>query len=108
MRLMRSNFTGPFNIGSDEMVTIDRLVDTVATIAAKSVRKRHVAGPTGVRGRRSDNRLIAQKLRWSPSKVLIDGLRPTYEWICMQVMRNARRQSTSVEVSAGACDTPPR
>ena len=88
LRLMRSNFAGPVNIGSDEMVTIDRLVDIVAGIAGKSVRKRHIEGPTGVRGRNSDNHLIREKLGWSPSTVLVDGLRPTYEWIRRQVMRN--------------------
>jgi GDP-D-mannose 3',5'-epimerase len=88
VRLMRSTFTGPVNIGSDEMVTIDQLVDLVAGIAGKSVRKRHIEGPTGVRGRTSDNHLIREKLKWSPSTVLIDGLRPTYEWIRAQVMRN--------------------
>jgi len=90
LRLMRSNFKGPVNIGSDEMVTIDRLVDIVAGIAGKSVRKRHIDGPTGVRGRKSDNCLIREKLGWSPSTALVDGLRPTYEWIRAQVMRNAR------------------
>src|SRR5262249_49906281 len=84
---MRSSFTGPVNIGSDEMVTISQLVDLVAGIAGKSIRKRHIEGPTGVRGRNSDNHLIREKLRWSPSTTLIDGLRPTYEWIRAQVIR---------------------
>jgi nucleoside-diphosphate-sugar epimerase len=90
LRLMRSKFTGPINIGSDEMVTIDQLVDIVAGLAGKTVRKRHVQGPTGVRGRNSDNRLIREKLNWSPSTVLVDGLRPTYAWISNQLMRNTR------------------
>ena len=68
------------------MVTIDQLVDLVAGIAGKSVRKRHIEGPTGVRGRNSDNHLIRAKLKWSPSTVLVDGLRPTYEWIRAQVI----------------------
>jgi GDP-D-mannose 3',5'-epimerase len=89
LRLMRSDFTGPVNIGSDEMVTIDQLVDTVAKIAGKTIHKRHIPGPTGVRGRNSDNRLISEKLHWSPSTILVDGLRPTYEWINGQVLRNA-------------------
>ena len=63
LRLTRSNFTGPVNMGSDEMVAIDRLVDMVAGIAGKSVRKRHIEGPTGVRGRNSDNHLIRAKLK---------------------------------------------
>src|SRR5262249_20090637 len=100
LRLMRSEFTGPVNIGSDEMVTIDRLVDLVAGIAGKSIRKRHIDGPTGVRGRNSDNELIRQKLDWSPSTVLVDGLRPTYEWIDHQLMRNTRSDAETVRVTA--------
>jgi nucleoside-diphosphate-sugar epimerase len=96
LRLMRSDFTGPVNIGSDEMVTIDKLVDIVAGIAGKTVKKRHVDGPTGVRGRNSDNRLIRQKLNWVPSTILVDGLRPTYAWISAQVMRNARSASEAL------------
>src|SRR5215475_11998142 len=87
---MRKNFAGPVNIGSDEVVTINQLVDMVAGIAGKAIKKRHVEGPTGVRGRNSDNRLIREKLSWSPSTILVDGLRPTYAWINGQVMRNAR------------------
>jgi nucleoside-diphosphate-sugar epimerase len=90
LRLMRSNFTGPVNIGSDEMVSIDELVDLVAGIAGKSVRKHHVDGPMGVRGRKSNNQLFREKLGWSPSAALVDGLRPTYAWVRMQVMRNAQ------------------
>jgi nucleoside-diphosphate-sugar epimerase len=90
LRLMRSHFTGPVNIGSDEMVTIDRLVDIVAGIAGKTVRKRHIEGPTGVRGRKSDNRLIREKLAWAPATVLADGLRPTYEWVRTQAVQNMR------------------
>jgi GDP-D-mannose 3', 5'-epimerase len=90
VRLMRSEFKGPVNIGSDEMVTIDQLVDLIAGIAGKTIRKRHIDGPTGVRGRNSDNRLIREKLNWSPETVLSDGLRATYEWISRQLIRNAR------------------
>src|SRR5262249_29460608 len=99
LRLMRSDFTGPVNIGSDEMVTINNLVDMVAEIAGKSVKKRHVDGPTGVRGRNSDNRLIREKLNWSPSTILVNGLRPTYAWISSQAMRNARNDGETVGVS---------
>ena len=98
LRLMRSDFTGPVNIGSDEMVTIDRLVDIVAGIAGRNIRKRHIDGPTGVRGRNSDNRLIREKLGWSPSTKLVDGLRPTYEWISSQVMRNARGDGETLQI----------
>jgi GDP-D-mannose 3', 5'-epimerase len=100
LRLMRSNFTGPVNIGSDEMVSIDQLVDLVADIAGKSLAKRHIDGPTGVRGRNSDNQLIREKLNWSPSTVLVDGLRPTYAWINSQVLRSSRSGTEALASAA--------
>ena len=102
LRLMRSEFSGPVNIGSDEMVTIGGLVDNVAAIAGKTIRKRYVDGPTGVRGRNSDNKLIREKLNWSPSTALNDGLRPTYEWIRGQVMRNSRPERPPLQAVAAA------
>jgi GDP-D-mannose 3', 5'-epimerase len=105
VRLMRSDYAGPVNIGSDEMVTIDQLVDMVAAIAGKSLTKRHVDGPTGVRGRNSDNRLIREKLDWAPSTVLVDGLRPTYEWIRAQVMRNVQPKVDAVRTIGGSPNT---
>lgn len=89
LRLTRSDFEGPVNIGSEEMVTINQLVDLVADIAGKTIEKNHIAGPTGVRGRNSDNRLIAERLGWAPSQSLRAGLEKTYEWIEWQVRRNA-------------------
>lgn len=85
-RLLRSDFSGPVNIGSEEMVSIDTLADLIAEIAGKTIRKRHIPGPLGVRGRRSDNRLIAEKLGWAPYGPLRDGLIPTYQWINEQVL----------------------
>jgi nucleoside-diphosphate-sugar epimerase len=99
LRLMRSRFTGPVNIGSDEMITINELVDLVAGIAGKSVRKRHMEGPTGVRGRNSDNCLIREKLGWEPSTILLNGLRPTYEWIRAQVTRERTFEKTGASGS---------
>lgn len=87
-RLTRSNFSGPVNIGSEEMLTIDHLVDIVSDIAGKKLEKVHIPGPTGVRGRNSDNRLIKEKLGWQPSKPLREGLEKTYAWIETQVMAN--------------------
>src|SRR6266545_4704356 len=81
---------------------IDELVDIVAGIGGKSLKKRHIDGPTGVRGRNSDNRLIREKLNWSPSTILVDGLRPTYAWISSQVMRNARSDGEALRVSTAA------
>lgn len=88
-RLLRSGFEGPVNIGSEEMVTINQLVGLVADIAGKTIEINHIEGPTGVRGRNSDNRLIAEKLGWAPSMTLTAGLEKTYAWIERQVLRNA-------------------
>ena len=79
--LMQSDFMGPVNIGSEEMVTINQLVDTVSIIGGKRLTKIYVGGPTGVRGRNSDNRLIEEKLGWKPKHSLYDGLTETYDWI---------------------------
>jgi len=87
LRLMRSDWTGPVNIGSEEMVTINGLADMVMEIAGKNLKKKHIPGPLGVRGRNSDNRLIKEKLGWAPSLPLKDGLRKTYAWIEQQVER---------------------
>jgi|TARA_B100000768_G_C11254659_1_gene365786 nucleoside-diphosphate-sugar epimerase len=87
-RLTRSNLSGPFNIGSEEMVTINELVDIVADIAGKKIMKSHIDGPLGVRGRNSDNKLIHEKLKWKPSQPLIKGLELTYGWIDSQVKAN--------------------
>jgi nucleoside-diphosphate-sugar epimerase len=89
LRLMRSGFAGPLNVGSEEMVTINELVDLVADIAGKPVGKRHVDGPQGVRGRNSDNRLIRERLGWAPAQPLRAGLETTYAWVERQVRRNA-------------------
>ncbi|MCB2076473.1 MAG: NAD-dependent epimerase/dehydratase family protein [Novosphingobium sp.] len=89
LRLTRSGFEGPVNVGSDEMVTINQLVDYVADIAGKKIIKNHIPGPTGVRGRNSDNALIEERLGWRPSERLRDGLEKTYQWIETQVMRNS-------------------
>ena len=87
-RLMESEFTGPINIGSEEMVTINRLVDIVASIAGKKVTVRHIPGPLGVRGRNSDNQLIWTRLGWKPSRPLREGLEETYSWIANQAKSN--------------------
>jgi nucleoside-diphosphate-sugar epimerase len=86
-RLMQSNYTGPVNIGSDEMVSINQLVEMVASISGKEIKIIHDLKNTalGVRGRNSDNRHIAEMLGWKPSKPLRDGLAKTYEWIKEQV-----------------------
>lgn len=83
--LMASDFCGPVNIGSEEMVTINQLAQMIMTVANKKVRIKNIPGPLGVRGRNSDNRLIQQKLGWAPSRPLLEGLARTYEWIEQQV-----------------------
>lgn len=84
-RLMNSKFSGPVNIGSEEIVSINRLAEMVMEIAGKSLKIKHVKGPLGVRGRSSDNRLIRKKLGWEPTSKLHDGLAKTYAWIDQQV-----------------------
>ncbi len=85
MKLMRSQFVGPVNIGSEEMVTIDGLADLIIEISGKCIDKRYVPGPLGVRGRNSDNRLIRSELHWAPSQPLAVGLQTTYAWIDSQI-----------------------
>jgi len=87
LRLMRSNWTGPVNIGSEEMVTINQLAEIIMEIANVKLKIKHIAGPQGVRGRNSDNRLIREKLGWAPSMPLKEGLKITYIWIEEQVKK---------------------
>ncbi len=88
--LMDSDFPGPVNIGSEEMVTINQLAAIVMDTAAKDLTLKHVPGPLGVRGRNSDNRLLREKLGWSPSRPLREGIAKTYAWISAQVGAAAR------------------
>lgn len=85
LRLMRSDFLGPVNIGSEEMVTINQLAVMIMEIANKQVKINHIPGPLGVRGRNSDNRLCKERFGWAPSTPLNKGLAVTYNWIEKQV-----------------------
>lgn len=85
MRLVDSNWSGPVNIGSDEMITINDLAKLVMKLANKDLSIKNVDGPLGVRGRCSDNELIGTKLGWKPNYPLIKGLEKTYPWICDQL-----------------------
>jgi GDP-D-mannose 3', 5'-epimerase len=96
-RLMESSFTGPVNIGSEEMVTINQLAEMAMRIAGKRLTIHHIPGPLGVRGRNSDNKLIAEKLGWAPSHPLEEGLRNTYKWIEAQA---EKKVATLVAASA--------
>ena len=89
-RLIHSNFMGPVNIGSEEMVTINQLAEKVMQIAGKKLKIKHIKGPLGVRGRNSDNKLIAEKLGWAPSMPLEEGLKKTYKWINEQVQKSRK------------------
>ena len=85
-RLMDSDFMGPVNIGSEEMVSINQLVDTAAKVAGKEVQKLHkLDAPLGVRGRNSNNDLVREKLGWDYSQTLEEGIRRTYNWIQEQI-----------------------
>ena len=89
-RIMQSDFMGPVNIGSEEMVTIDQLVDTAAKVSGKVVEKEHLDVPhTGVRGRNSNNDLVREKLGWDYSQPLEVGIAKTYEWISEQIKNRA-------------------
>jgi nucleoside-diphosphate-sugar epimerase len=85
LKLMRSDFEGPVNLGSEEMVTINELAQYAIDISGKNITIKNVPGFTGVRGRNSDNKLIEEKLDWVPNYPLYEGLVHTYEWINKQV-----------------------
>jgi nucleoside-diphosphate-sugar epimerase len=84
-RLMESDFEGPVNIGSEEMVTINELAENIIDISGKNITIKNIPGPTGVRGRNSDNKLIEEKLDWVPIQPLYEGLIETYTWIEKQI-----------------------
>jgi nucleoside-diphosphate-sugar epimerase len=85
--MMESDFIGPVNIGSEEMVTINQLVETAAKVAGKEVEKNHIDGPLGVRGRNSNNDLIRKELGWDYSQTLEEGIDKTYNWILEQIKK---------------------
>jgi nucleoside-diphosphate-sugar epimerase len=84
-RLVESDFSGPVNIGSEEMISINDLAKMVIEISGKNISISNIPGPTGVRGRNSDNKLIGEKLGWQPSRPLRKGMERTYKWISAQV-----------------------
>lgn len=86
-RLMESSFQGPLNIGSEEMISVNHLAEMVIDISGKNVSVRNIPGPTGVKGRNSDNRLIQHKLGWQPNYALRKGMEQTYRWIEEQVKK---------------------
>ena len=86
-RLMDSDFSGPVNIGSEEMISINDFAKMVIDISGKNISIKNIPGPTGVRGRNSDNKLIREKLGWEPSLPLRKGMEITYKWINQQVQQ---------------------
>jgi nucleoside-diphosphate-sugar epimerase len=90
-RLMNHpDFIGPVNIGSEEMVTINQLVDTAAKVAGKNISKKHIDGPLGVRGRNSSNDLIRKVLGWDYQMTLEEGIAKTYAWISEQIEKKEK------------------
>jgi GDP-D-mannose 3',5'-epimerase len=104
-RLMRSDWTGPVNIGSEEMVSINALAQMIMDVAGKQVTLRHIPGPLGVKGRNSDNRLIQEMLGWGPDEPLTDGLAKTYPWIAKQF---AASQTQAAENAAQIVESAPK
>jgi GDP-D-mannose 3', 5'-epimerase len=90
-RLMESSFSGPLNIGSEEMISINALAEMVMDIAGKTLSIKHVCGPVGVRGRNSDNQMIREQLGWAPCASLRNGVEKTYRWIEGQIHANCPR-----------------
>jgi GDP-D-mannose 3',5'-epimerase len=88
-RLMKSDFTGPVNIGSEEMISINDFAKMIIRISGKKISINNIEGPIGVRGRNSDNNLILEKLGWSPSQPLETGIRITFDWIKGQAEKRA-------------------
>lgn len=87
LKLMRSKISEPLNIGSDEMVTINKLVEIVGKISSKTISVKHIDGPVGVRGRNSDNTKVTSLLGWKPSQSLESGISKTYSWILDQIKK---------------------
>lgn len=89
-RLMESDFNGPVNIGSEEMVSINDFAKMAIEISGKNLTIKNIEGPTGVRGRNSDNKLIKEKLGWAPSLPLREGMEKTYKWINQQIAKTEK------------------
>ena len=88
LRLMRSDYSEPLNLGTDRLVSVNELADLIARIAGKTIRKRHdLQKPQGVRGRNSDNTRLLQVLGWQPAISLERGIEQTYQWIAGQISK---------------------
>jgi GDP-D-mannose 3',5'-epimerase len=98
LRLMRSDYGKPLNIGSDEKVTMNEMADIALEIKGAKVPIKHIPGPEGVRGRNSDNTLIKEVLGWAPSIALRDGLKRTFVWIAAEI---EKEKAAGVDDTAG-------
>jgi len=99
-RLMMSGYDRPLNLGTDEMVTVNQLVELVAAAAGKRIRRRHdLSKPQGVRGRNSDNSRLRMVLNWEPGISLQEGLGPTYHWIAAQIADAAAASRKAVDAA---------
>jgi len=106
VRLMRSDFPGPVNIGSDEMISINGLARLIMAVAERNLFIKHVAGPLGVRGRNSDNRLIEERLGWRPLRSLREGIAKTYPWIAEQAHGGRADSDSNFPSSPGELRLP--
>jgi nucleoside-diphosphate-sugar epimerase len=88
--MQHPDFVGPVNIGSEEMVTINELVEIAAKVSGKKISRNHIDGPVGVRGRNSDNQLIREVLGWDYKQTLEEGIKKTYVWISQQIAENSK------------------
>lgn len=97
-RLMESNFTGPVNIGSEEMIKINDLAQMAIDISEKDISIKNISGPVGVRGRNSDNKLYKEKIGWEPSQSLVDGMKKTYTWINQQIQYEKNLSTADLDI----------
>lgn len=105
LKIMKSEYPIPFNLGREDLITIDDLYDLVANIAGKKIVKKHdISKPQGVRGRNSDNTQIKNLLNWEPSVTMSEGLKETYSWIAKQVELNSRKIEMFTEAASLAVD----
>ena len=97
LRIMKSDYRQPLNLGSDEMVSMNEMMEMVLGFGEEKKGIKHIPGPEGVRGRNSDNKLILEKLGWAPSITLADGLKITYSWINGELAREAKEEGKDLK-----------
>jgi GDP-D-mannose 3',5'-epimerase len=103
LRMTKSDFSEPLNLGSDEMVSMNEMAEMILGFSDKKLPIKHIPGPEGVRGRNSDNTLIKEKLGWAPSIKLADGLKITHDWIKSRI--EAEGGDSSAYATSTICGT---